>query len=226
MREHPPPVTVNPFADLELPKIEPHVVDFYEPAEAQAPYEAAGEMGTQWRTFTELGMDAGLRLQEILGLYGHRVDWLRGGIEVVDVMTRRGLRQHPKSRKSHRVVPVPPATLERMSVLMAGRDRDSLVFAAAGGGPVGDVNFRNRVWYPAVAAAEVRRFPPRIMRHTAASWLVMDGAPLYDVQALLGHESFATTQRYADLAPDAHSRVVESWSRRLGARVAHEPEFA
>jgi site-specific recombinase XerD len=33
------------------------------------------------------------------------------------------------------------------------------------------------------------------MRHTAASWLVQDGVPLYDVQALLGHESFATTQR-------------------------------
>ena len=37
-----------------------------------------------------------------------------------------------------------------------------------------------------MAAAGIRRFPPRIMRHTAASWLVMDGVPLYDVQALLG----------------------------------------
>jgi integrase len=224
MREHPPLVTVNPFADLELPEIEPHAVDFYEAAEAQALYEAAGEIGQQWRTFTELGMDVGLRLQEILGLHGHRVDWLRGKITVVDVMTRRGLRQWPKSKKSHRVVPVPPATLERMSVLMAGRPRDALVFAAAGGGPLGDVNFRNRVWYPAIAAARVRRFPPRIMRHTAASWLVMDGVPLYDVQALLGHESFATTQRYAHLAPDAHSRVMESWSRRRDASVTHGPE--
>jgi site-specific recombinase XerD len=59
------------------------------------------------------------------------------------------------------------------------------------------------------------------MRHTAASWLVIDGVPLYDVQALLGHESFATTQRYAHLAPDAHSRVIESWSRRRDASVTH-----
>jgi site-specific recombinase XerD len=72
-----------------------------------------------------------------------------------------------------------------------------------------------------VAAAGIRRFPPRIMRHTAASWLVMDGVPLYDVQALLGHESFATTQRYAHLAPDAHSRVIESWSRRADASLIH-----
>lgn len=70
-------------------------------------------------------------------------------------------------------------------------------------------------------AHKIRWFPPKVMRHTAASWLVQDGVLLYDVQALLGHESFATTQRYAHLAPDAHSRVLESWAR-LGAPVAHD----
>ncbi len=70
--------------------------------------------------------------------------------------------------------------------------------------------------------ADVRRFPPRIMRHIAASWLVQDGVPLYDVQALLGHEDYATTQRYANLAPDAHDKVIESWSRRRpDARLTH-----
>jgi integrase len=219
MREHPPLVTVNPFADLELPKIEPRPVEFYEPEEAAALYEATSG---QWRTLTELGMQVGLRPGELYGLHGHRVDWLRGRLTVVDVMTRKGLRQWPKSKRSHRVVPVPAHLLEGMSVLMTGRPRDALVFTAPGGGPVTDAHFRNRVWYPAIEAAGIRRFPPRIMRHTAASWLVQDGVPLYDVQALLGHEDYATTQRYAHLAPDAHGKVLESWSRRLGARVAHD----
>jgi site-specific recombinase XerD len=48
------------------------------------------------------------------------------------------------------------------------------------------------------------------MRHTAASWLVQDGVPLYDVQQLLRHEDYATTQRYAHLAPDAHGKVIDS----------------
>ena len=98
-------------------------------------------------------MEVGLRPGELYGLHGHRVDWLRGKLAVVDVMTRCGLGQHPKSKKSHRVVPVPLRTLEGMSVLMAGRDRDAL--------------------------------------------------------------------RYAHLAPDAHSKVIESWNRRAGAPVAH-----
>jgi integrase len=222
MREHPPVVLTNPFADLDLPVIEPRPVQFYEPDEAAALYAAAGEIGAKWQTMIELGMQLGLRPGEIYGLHGHRVDWLRGRIEVVDVMTRRGLREWPKSKRSHRVVPIPSAALEGMSVLMAGRARDALVFTAPEGGPVTDSQFRNRVWYPAVAAAGVRRFPPRIMRHTAASWLVQDGVPLYDVQALLGHEDYATTQRYAHLAPDAHGKVIESWARRPGASAAHD----
>jgi site-specific recombinase XerD len=115
----------------------------------------------------------------------------------------------------------PPRTLEGMSALMAGRSRDALVFTAPEGGPVTDGHFRNRVWNPAITVAGIRRFPPRIMRHTAASWLVQDGVPLYDVQQLLGHEDYATTQRYAHLAPGAHTKVLESWSRRLDARVTH-----
>jgi integrase len=208
MREHPPLVIVNPFADLELPTIEPRPVEFYERDEVEALYVAAGAIGPRWRTLIELGMDVGLRPGELYGLHGHRVDWLRGKLTVVDVMTRQGLRQWPKSKLSHRVVPVPVGTLEDMSALMAGRPRDFLVFTAPEGGPVTDGHFRNRVWYPAVAAAGIRRFPPRIMRHTAASWLVQDGVPLYDVQHLLGHEDYSTTQRYAHLAPDAHSKVM------------------
>jgi hypothetical protein len=75
-------------------------------------------------------------------------------------MTRQGLRQYPKSRKSHRIVPVPPDVLERMSVLMAGRERDALVFTTPAGAPLDDVNLRNRVGYPAIEAAGVRRSRP------------------------------------------------------------------
>ena len=86
-----------------------------------------------------------------------------------------------------------------MAALMTGRPRDSLVFTAPEGGPVTDGHFRNRVWYPAIAQAGIRRFPPRIMRHTAASWLVQDGVPLYDVQALLGYEDWQRRGRDARL---------------------------
>lgn len=71
-------------------------------------------------------MEVGLRPGEEYGLHGHRVDWVRAQLHVIDVMTRLGLRQHPKTKKSHRVVPVPARILEGMSALMVGRPGDAL----------------------------------------------------------------------------------------------------
>jgi integrase len=149
-------------------------------------------------------------------------------VEVIDVMTRSGLRQWPKSKRSHRVVPVPEFVMEGMSACMAGRARNSLVFTAPEGGPINEANFRMRIWNPGIEKAVVRPLPPKFMRHTAASWLVMDGVPLMDLRDLLGHESYQTTERYAHLAPDAHDRVLKLWAGRtkrdVGARMAHVKE--
>ena len=49
-------------------------------------------------------------------------------------------------------------------------------------------------------------------RHSFASMLVMEGVPLYDVQALLGHSDFRVTQRYAHLAPDHLNGVTDRLS--------------
>ena len=79
--------------------IRPHEIDFLERGEAEALFAAAGEIGARWRTLIELGTEVGLRPGELYGLHGHRVDWLRGTIQVIDVMTRNGLRQWPKSQE-------------------------------------------------------------------------------------------------------------------------------
>lgn len=215
--ERPPIVLSNPFVDLDLPTVPPSPIDFFTHEEADALLaELDAHYAPQWAALVGLGMWVGLRPGEIFGLYGDRVHWMRNQAEVTRVQTREGLREYPKSRKSHRVVPVPAWQMPRLSGLMEGRLITSLVFTAPKGGLVDDSDFRLRVWYPAIEAAGVRRLPPRAMRHTAASWLVMDGVDLYRVQSLLGHESYATTTRYAHLSPDAHDRVIQSWTRSRG----------
>jgi integrase len=46
------------------------------------------------------------------------------------------------------------------------------------------------------------------LRHTAASWLVMEGVDLYAVGQILGHKTPRMTQRYAHLSPDYMAGAV------------------
>jgi site-specific recombinase XerD len=45
-------------------------------------------------------------------------------------------------------------------------------------------------------------------RHTAASWLVMDGVDLYAVSQILGHKTPRMTQRYEHLSPEHMAETV------------------
>lgn len=48
------------------------------------------------------------------------------------------------------------------------------------------------------------------LRHTYASWLVMNGVDLYTTQKLMGHKTNQMTQRYAHLAPGYLEKAVNS----------------
>ena len=56
---------------------------------------------------------------------------------------------------------------------------------------------------PKIAAlAGIKHCTTHDLRHTFASWLVMEGVPLFEVSKLLRHASIQMTERYAHLAPD------------------------
>ncbi|MEV4160137.1 tyrosine-type recombinase/integrase [Nonomuraea dietziae] len=139
--------------------------------------------------------------------------------------------QHPHRHRGER------GSRPALAPLLAGRARDGWVFVPSRRSPktgepglLSGANWRV-VWYAAIDSANAKiteankgvpaeerrglvpRYDPHDCRHTAASWLVQQGVPLYDVQAPLGHSSYQTTQRYAHLAPDAHSVVEDAWSK-------------
>ncbi|MBU1411775.1 site-specific integrase [Myxococcota bacterium] len=54
------------------------------------------------------------------------------------------------------------------------------------------------------------------LRHTFASWLAIQGTPLYTIQRLMGHKSIKITERYAHLCPDVQAAAVETMLSGLG----------
>jgi integrase len=171
---------------------------------------------------TELMCCVGLRFGEAAAVCGgerpdgNPVDWLRGRIRIVGSLTEHGAwKAHPKTSKSRREVPVPAHCLQEMAGLLVGRDRTDRVFLSPQGKPLQSANWR-RLWYTVIATLDdVPAYDPHDCRHTCASWLAQDGVPLYEIGELLGHESSATTARYAHLQAGAHARVEDAWLRIL-----------
>jgi len=58
------------------------------------------------------------------------------------------------------------------------------------------------------------------LRHTAASWLVMEGVDLYAVGQILGHKTPRMTQRYAHLSPDYMAASVGKLDGIMGGMLA------
>jgi len=58
------------------------------------------------------------------------------------------------------------------------------------------------------------------LRHTFASYLVMEGASLLAVSTLLGHRDLSMTKRYTHLSPEYLKNGVELISDRISGKKA------
>jgi integrase len=155
----------------------------------------------------------GLRWSELAALRVSRLDLMRRRLTVAEAMTEvnggRIVWGAPKSHES-RSVPIPRLLIDDLAALVAGRDRDELVFTTPTGSPLRNRNAR-RDWFDAAAGAIGEpRLTPHELRHTAASLAVSAGANVKAVQRMLGHASAALTlDRYADLFDDDLDAVAE-----------------
>ncbi|BAF73234.1 tyrosine-type recombinase/integrase [Sulfurovum sp. NBC37-1] len=53
------------------------------------------------------------------------------------------------------------------------------------------------------------------LRHTFASWLAINGTPIFTIQKLMGHKDINMTLRYAKLSPDAGVEAVNSLEEKF-----------
>lgn len=178
------------------------------PAATERNHSAA--LGLRDRALLEILYACAVRVSELCGL---KLDDLKLDL---GYMLVRG-----KGDKE-RIVPLGRASVEAItSYLRDGRGallknrRSPLVFIDAQGTAL----TRQRIWQVVDAASpESRHASPHMLRHSAATHMVENGADLRTVQTILGHADISTTQVYTHLALDRLKEVYRKHHPRARSR--------
>jgi site-specific recombinase XerD len=148
----------------------------------------------------ELFQKSGLRISEALEL---KVQHIR----VVDGVAKH-VRVIGKGNKE-RQVPLPEACGRVLALSLAGKTPEDYVFAKKPGGkPPGAHATRAYLKKLIEKAGIEKKVTPHKLRHTYATRLLEKDVQLVDIQALLGHESIATTQIYTHAGQERLSKLV------------------
>lgn len=142
---------------------------------------------------TLISLHCGLRAKEIFILTWSKVDLEHGILNIID------------SKGKDRSVHMSEQVKEVMQSKIKGNP-DELVYPGRENKVSGQISqvFRevaNQLFNQGVTDRR-ERVTFHTMRHSCASWMVMQGISLYLVQKVLGHSTIQVTERYSHLAPD------------------------
>lgn len=142
-----------------------------------------------------LSLATGARRMEILGLRWSEVDWKRNTIILLKT-----------KNEQRRAVPIGAHALELLAARAKVRRIDSdLIFP--GQTPNQPAQLRH-AWESALRAADVGDFHWHDLRHTAASYLAMNGATIHEIAVILGHKTLAMAMRYTHLTEQHTATIV------------------
>ena len=149
-----------------------------------------------------LALATGMRQGEIMTLKWKDID-----------LKRRQLALHETKNNERRVVPIVGYALEVLSEHGKIRNIESdYVFPKCAQN--GQAAIR-KVWQKAVEEAKLENFRFHDLRHSAASYLAMNGATLAEIAEVLGHKTLLMVKRYAHLSEAHTSSIVEKMNAKI-----------
>lgn len=153
-----------------------------------------------------LALSTGMRQSEIMNLTWNDVDFLNNRLILNE--TKNGER---------RSVHLAGKALELLQALKKQKVRridNNLVFPGTHALNTGPASLRT-AWLFALKKAKVTDFKFHDLRHSAASYLAMNGASLMDIAAVLGHKTLAMVKRYSHLSETHVSGVVADMNKKI-----------
>ena len=194
----------SPMRKVSKPKEPRGRVRFLSDEERKALLEACKESNTSYLyPLVVLALSTGMRLGEIL-----RITWPDINLEGQYIIL------HETKNGERRRVPLTGHALDEVRKLSKARQiATQRLFPHEFSK---DQPLRtDRAWAEAVTKAGIEDFRFHDLRHSAASYLAMNGASLAEIAEVLGHKTLQMVKRYAHLS-DAHtSKVVASMNAKI-----------
>ena len=150
-----------------------------------------------------LSLSTGARQMEIWGLKWREVDLNEGTATLIET-----------KNSQIRVVPIQSYALELMrekSKFM--RIETNLVFPSTVD-PQKPFDFR-KAWKAALRKAQIDDFRWHDLRHSAASYLAMNGASIREIAEILGHKTLQMSMRYAHLTENHSKSLVKAMNKKM-----------
>lgn len=190
-----------PTTLVKKPKYDNKRIRFLSQDEAHSLLAILQNASQQIYEMSLLSLHCGLRAGEVFSMTWKDVDLEHELITLLDT----------KSEKT-RVLSMTPDIKSVFKNRGPGHKKE-FVFPARGGGKIQKVS---KSFTRAVEKAGLnegiddrrQRVTFHTLRHTFASWLVMEGVSIYEVKELLGHASLTMTERYSHLAPDRNRKAA------------------
>jgi len=193
-------LSINVAETMESPKVWTMLPSVLTPKEIDRLFAAPDlttPLGLRNRAVLELFYASGLRVSELAGLQLHDLHF-----------DEHFLRCIGKGRKE-RVVPVGKDAIEKIRQYikevrpkLTPGPQEQTVFLSSRRQPMSRKTIWDMIKKCARSAGITKTIYPHTLRHSFASHLLANGAPLRIIQEMLGHADIATTQIYTHVDPD------------------------
>ena len=154
-------------------------------------------------TITVLAFSTGARKMELLNIKWKDIDFNRSVITL-----------HETKNEERRILPLTGYALELINKMSRVRRIDTQLLFPSKKNPNKPINIRDP-WLKALKKAEIEDFRFHDLRHSAASYLAMDGASLAEIAEVLGHKTLQMVKRYAHLSEAHTAKVVARMNEKI-----------
>lgn len=199
----------DPASELELPRLEKRLPrTILTPQEARKIIEAPdtkSPRGLRDRAILETLYATGIRVSELSNLTPYDVDTEERVLRVVLGKGRKD-RNVPLTRAAALAI---EAYLLKGRPRLQGRDKLRFLFLQDRGNKLDRATAARMVSAWAEEAGVKKHVTPHTFRHSVATHLLKGRADIRHIQALLGHASLGTTQRYTRVEVSDLKQVIE-----------------